>query len=71
MTDYSSKIAALEEALASGELTVESDGERLTYRSVSELKAALDYFSARNSAAAPPAPPVARPSTTVAYYDPS
>ncbi len=70
MTDYSSKIAALEEALASGELTVESDGERMTYRSVAELKAALDYFSARNSAAQSPVP-VGRPATTAAYYDPS
>jgi hypothetical protein len=69
VTDYSTKISALEEALASGELTVESDGERLTYRSVAELKGALDYFVSRHSGATPPVPAV-RPASTVAYYDP-
>lgn len=69
MTDYSTKISALEEALASGELTVESDGERLTYRSVAELKAALDYFASRHTGTIPPVPAV-RPASTVAYYDP-
>lgn len=55
MTDYAAKIAALETALASGELTIESDGERVTYRSVSDLKAALEYFkAAETQAAAPP-----------------
>lgn len=34
---------ALETAIASGELTVEYDGKRVTYRSISDLKAAADY----------------------------
>lgn len=67
MTDYSTKIAALEEALASGELTVESDGERVTYRSIADLKGAIDYFISRNS---PSAGGVGRPASTVAIYDP-
>lgn len=69
MTDYSTKIGALEDALASGELTVESDGERVTYRSVADLKAALDYFVGKNAAIDAPAQTV-RPASTVAYYDP-
>ncbi|MBA4092264.1 MAG: hypothetical protein C0494_16965 [Sphingobium sp.] len=68
MTDYSSKITALEDALASGELTVESDGERVTYRSVTDLKAALDYFSGKNGGSGVTGD--VRPATTVAYYDP-
>lgn len=69
MTDYSAKIAALETALASGELTVESDGERVTYRSITDLRSALDYFAAKQSAASAPGGQV-RPATTVAVYDP-
>lgn len=56
MTDYSAKIASLEDALSSGELTVESDGERITYRSVADLKAALSYFKEAQAGAAPPNP---------------
>ncbi|OAI25952.1 hypothetical protein A1351_15475 [Methylosinus sp. R-45379] len=37
-------IGALEVALASGELTIEYSGRRVTYRSTTELVAALDYF---------------------------
>lgn len=44
MADLAAKIAALEEALASGELTVESQGDRMTFRSVKELREAIDYF---------------------------
>lgn len=44
--------AALEAALASGALTVEQDGRRVTYRSVDELKAALAYVNASIDAAA-------------------
>lgn len=47
----------LEAALASGELTVEQDGRRVTYRSVAEIKAALGYareqLAASTAAAAP------------------
>ena len=52
--DYSTKIAALEAALASGELTVESDGDRVTYRSVRDLTDALSYFRSRQDAEANP-----------------
>lgn len=63
--DYSAQIAALEAALAAGELTVESDGDRVTYRSVTDLKAALDYFRQQQAKAAS-----GRPSATVAVFDP-
>lgn len=36
----------LETALATGHLTAEIEGERITYRSVAELKAALGYAKA-------------------------
>lgn len=53
--DYSAKITALETALASGELTVESDGDRVTYRSVKDLTDSLAYFrNAQASAVAIP-----------------
>lgn len=68
MTDYSTKIAALEDAMASGELRVESDGEVLVYRSISDLKAALDYFKQQTAATASPTP---RPASTLAVYDPN
>lgn len=67
MSEYTAKIAALEEAIASGELTVESDGERVTYRSISELIKARDFLVQRDVAVT--AAPV-RPATTVASYCP-
>lgn len=69
MTDYSTKIAALETALASGELTVESDGERVTYRSTRDLKDALSYFKAEQAQAVAPNG-ISRPASTVAVYCP-
>jgi hypothetical protein len=60
--DYSAKVAALEAALASGELRVESDGDSVTYRSTSDLVKALDYFRAQQGRA--------RSATTLAVYDP-
>ncbi len=68
MTDYAAKISALEDALASGELTVESDGERVTYRSVSDLFKARDLFVTlqANEAGAGSQ----RPATTLASFDP-
>jgi hypothetical protein len=42
-------ITALETALASGELTVEYAGRRITYRSAAEIVSALDYFKRRLS----------------------
>lgn len=68
MTDYSTKIAALEDALASGELTVESDGDRVTYRSSTDLRAALDYF--KQQQAISDTGTGGRPSSTVAVFDP-
>ena len=47
----SSDLAALEKALASGELTVEYDGKRVTYRSVAELRQAIDYVKSELAAA--------------------
>jgi len=50
--DYAVEIAQLEAGLASGEVTVESDGDRVTYRSTVEIQKALAYFT-RKAAAAP------------------
>lgn len=50
MSDLAAKISALETALATGTLTVESGGDRVTYRSVSDLTRALDYFKAQQVA---------------------
>jgi len=41
------KIARLEAALASGELTIESNGERVTYRDNISLISAINYFRAQ------------------------
>lgn len=42
--DYAAEIAQLESALGRGELTVESNGERVTYRSTDALLNALAYY---------------------------
>lgn len=52
--DYAVEIARLEAAVASGELTIEQDGERVTYRSMADLTAALNYFRARAAEATAP-----------------
>jgi len=49
MTDHSAKIAALEEAVASGELTIKVDGKETTYRSMDDLLKALSYFRDREA----------------------
>jgi hypothetical protein len=49
--DYATEIAALEAGLASGEARVESDGDVVIYRGVTDIMAALKYF--RDKAAAP------------------
>lgn len=67
MTDYSAKITALEDAIASGELTVESDGDRVTYRSMSDLMMARDYFVAQQASQMSAS---TRPATTLAVYSP-
>lgn len=63
---YETEIAALEAAAASGELTVESDGDRVTYKSTSDLLKVLDYF--RNRAASASA--TTHPRAVVAVFDP-
>lgn len=45
--DYAEEIERLEKAVASGELTIEQDGERVTYRSMADLVTALNYFQAK------------------------
>lgn len=54
-------ITALETALATGELTVEYAGRRVTYRSAAEIVSALDYFKRRKTGvpASGPAPATA------------
>ncbi|MHA3791461.1 phage head-tail joining protein [Sphingomonas sp. YL-JM2C] len=68
MTDYAAKISALEDAMASGELTVESDGERVTYRSVTELLKARDVFVALQASQSGSGSQ--RPASTLVCYDP-
>lgn len=63
---YETEIAALEAALSAGELTVESDGDRVTYKSTSDMLSALTYF--RNKAAAA-AGPLQRGGSSVAVFD--
>lgn len=50
--DYATEIAALETALSTGELTIEQDGERVTYQSASDLVKRLSYFQQRAAQAA-------------------
>ncbi len=59
--DYAVEIAALEAAMASGELTVESDGDRVTYRSTSEILKAIAAFERRRDAG--------RSSVTLAVFE--
>lgn len=47
-----SDLTALETALASGELTVEYDGRRVTFRSVAELRSAIEYVKGEIASAA-------------------
>lgn len=63
------KIAKLEDALASGVLTVESDGERLTYRNRADLEGGIAYFKRKLAEEVAPGG-VGRPSSTVAAYCP-
>jgi hypothetical protein len=68
MSTTAAKIATLEEALASGVLTVESEGERITYRSRTDLMGAIDYFKAQLAAEAVPATASMRPVSTLAVF---
>lgn len=42
--NYASEIAQLRVGMASGLVTIESNGRRKTYRSVSEIETAIGYF---------------------------
>lgn len=42
--DYATEIAALERGLASGEARIESDGDVVVYRSITDIMAALKYY---------------------------
>lgn len=53
--DYATEIAALRAGLGSSELTIESNGERLTMKSAAQILAQLSYFE--NLAANPPPSP--------------
>lgn len=64
--DFATEIAALEAGMASGEATIESDGERVTYRSIKDIRDALAYFRQR---AANAMFPRARGGTTLARFD--
>lgn len=64
------KITKLEEALASGVLTVESDGERLTYRSEEGLLRAISYFK-QQLASEVASSALRRPASTLAVFDPN
>lgn len=46
MAFTTTQLTAIETAIASGELTVEYDGKRVTYRSMSELMQARDLIRA-------------------------
>lgn len=50
MTDYAAKVATLEEAAASGELTIKTDGREVTYRDMKSLMQALTYFQGKLNA---------------------
>lgn len=67
--DYAPEIAALERGLGSGEARIESDGESIVYRGVSDIMRALDYFRSR-AAAAPAVATLKRPASTLAVFDP-
>lgn len=42
--DYAAEIAALRSGLANSELTIESNGERVTYTSFAEIRRRIEYF---------------------------
>jgi hypothetical protein len=65
--DYAVELAALEAGMATGEATIESDGDRVTYRSVAEIMVALSYFRQR---AADACGPRTRSASTFATFYP-
>lgn len=52
--DYASELAQIDAAMASGELTIEANGERVTYRSVADLQKAREHFVSLATVAAAP-----------------
>ncbi|MEL7783761.1 hypothetical protein AAG607_12115 [Citromicrobium bathyomarinum] len=64
--DYAARKEALEEALLAGELTVESDGDRVTYRSIGEIRNAIAYCDERLASVQTARPQV---KTTLASFD--
>lgn len=64
--DHDALAAGLEAALT-GELTVESDGDRVTNRSVGEIERALNLVERRKALAANPR---RRSATTVVAFEP-
>jgi hypothetical protein len=69
LTDYTAQITALEAALASGELTVEYNGRRVTYRSPQDILVAIAYLRRLSEAPAPGQPaPATASRTTLATF---
>ena len=67
--DYATEIAALERGLGGGEARIESEGESITYRGVTDIMTAIDYFR-RKAAPAAAGGGVLRPASTIAVFDP-
>lgn len=65
-TTTAEKIEALEEALASGELTVRYADGSVTYRSTAEIRESLSYFKRKAEEEAGRGKPVSF--STAAYY---
>ena len=55
----------MKDLVLSGELTVESDGDRVTYRSVAEIQRAIDFCDRQIANSSNTA---LRPASTVAAY---
>jgi hypothetical protein len=63
-TDYTARIEALEAALANGERVVQfRNGDRVEYRSISEIKIALDYLRGQQRAQLGRVRPMLQPMT--------
>lgn len=65
--NYADEIAALNAAVASGELTIEANGERVTYRSMDDLMKALSWFEGKAAAASSSVS--GRSASTLASYE--
>lgn len=62
--DYAAELTNLRTALGTGELTVEINGERVTYRSTTDILTAITYFGS----IATPAAGSSSSRTTLAAY---